>query len=135
MGTSGNHIPTLYLIRGIPGSGKSTLGKALASAVGGCHVEADMWFSRNGAYEYDKTQIENAHHWCQEQALNALRIGADTVVSNTFSRIWEMKPYLNMGYPVVVIECRGRWKNIHDCPEPSVQRMLDRWEPYAAMPV
>ena len=39
----------LYIVRGIPGSGKSTFAKSL----GGTHFEADMFFMKNGEYKYD----------------------------------------------------------------------------------
>ena len=39
----------LYLLRGLPGSGKSTL----ARHIGDAFVEADMFFLKNGKYEFD----------------------------------------------------------------------------------
>lgn len=42
-------IGELVLIRGLPGSGKSTMAKVLAQ-VGYEHYEADMFFERDGVY-------------------------------------------------------------------------------------
>lgn len=39
----------LTLIRGLPGSGKTTLAKQL----GVLHVEADMYFMRDGRYQFE----------------------------------------------------------------------------------
>ena len=50
----------LVLIRGLPGSGKSTMAKVLA-LVGFEHYEADMFFVVNGQYRYDATRIRDAH--------------------------------------------------------------------------
>ena len=52
----------LYIVRGIPGSGKSTFAKTL----GGQHFEADMYFiDESGNYKFDITEIKLAHEWCQ----------------------------------------------------------------------
>ena len=52
----------LYIVRGIPGSGKSTFAKTL----GGQHYEADMYFiDEEGNYKFDGTKIKDAHKWCQ----------------------------------------------------------------------
>lgn len=50
----------LVLIRGLPGSGKSTMAKVLA-LVGYQHFEADMFFVRDGTYCYDRSRIREAH--------------------------------------------------------------------------
>jgi adenylate kinase family enzyme len=69
----------LFLLRGLPGSGKSTLARSL----GGMHMEADKYFMSSGKYEFDASQLRDAHKWCQ----NAVRVGMETqgqkiVVSN-----------------------------------------------------
>ncbi len=50
----------LYIVRGLPGSGKSTFAKF----VGDSFVEADMFFMKNGKYEFDMSKIRDAHSWC-----------------------------------------------------------------------
>jgi hypothetical protein len=58
----------------------------------------------------------------------------EVVVSNTFTQEWEMQPYLDLaqqyGYKVVslIVENRHGSKNIHDCPEETVERMRNRFE-------
>ena len=57
----------LYLLRGLPGSGKSSVAKSLMNAQTG-HVEADMFFMDNkGNYNFDVSKLEEAHKWCQKQ--------------------------------------------------------------------
>ena len=52
----------LILVRGIPGSGKSTFARSL----GGVHYEADMFFlDEMSNYVFDVTKIKDAHSWCQ----------------------------------------------------------------------
>jgi uridine kinase len=46
--------PTLYLIRGVPGSGKSTFAQSLLDKfVVQRMYEADQYFVQNGEYQFD----------------------------------------------------------------------------------
>lgn len=120
----------LVLVRGLPGSGKSTLARSMKACR---HFEADMFFMHNGEYRFDPERVSNAHRWCQFMARTALSGGRDVVVSNTFTRAWEMKPYFDMaeeiGASIRVVTCDGIWKNVHGVPDDAIERMAERWEP------
>ena len=116
----------LILIRGLPGSGKSTMAKVLA-LVGFEHFEADQFFEVKGVYQYDASRIRDAHAWCQRMARQALEAGKRVVVSNTFTRLNEMEPYRSMTKNVRVVEATGRWENQHGVPAEMMQRMAERW--------
>lgn len=120
----------LVLIRGLPGSGKSTMARSMSTHA---HYEADMYFTdASGVYRYDAGRIKDAHEWCQRQTFNALANGKSVVVSNTFTRRFEMAPYFKMaktlGIDIRVIEARGNWPNVHGVPADVVDRMRKRWE-------
>jgi predicted kinase len=122
--------PRLTLIRGLPGSGKSTMAKAMQEDGENIHLEADMWFERDEGYVFDASELNLAHQWCQRCALDFLNSGYSIVVSNTFSRVWEMQPYLDMGYPVDVITATGDYGSVHGVPADVIERMRSRWEAY-----
>lgn len=130
--THGVLFEDLILCRGLPGSGKSAVARALAM-VGYVHFEADMFFYVDGIYRYDRRWIQDAHEWCKRKTREALRRGERVVVSNTFTRLSEMAPYCVMGANAVrVIEATGRWENRHGVSKEQVQRMSARWEPLPA---
>ena len=51
-----DRMKELILLRGLPGSGKSTF----AEVIGGFRCEADMYFMEDGEYKFDITRIEKA---------------------------------------------------------------------------
>ncbi len=123
----------LVLIRGLPGSGKSTMAKALARA-GFEHFEADTYHLNNeGDYCFDRAKAKAAHEWCQQETRKTLERGKQVVVSNTFTQLWEMAPYFDMakalGIEPNVLEAKGNWQNVHDVPAEVMEHMRARWEP------
>lgn len=116
----------IVLIRGLPGSGKTTLAKQFTMHV---HVETDMYFEKDGMYQYNPADIKKAHAWCLEQAKFALQSGRNVVVSNTFIRRWEMEPYIQLGVPVREITAMGSYSNVHGVPNKKIEMMRANWEP------
>jgi len=97
----------LFLLRGLPGAGKSTLAKT----IGGKHFEADMYFIKDGEYKFEADKLKMAHNWCAIQTQIAMVDDEPIViVSNTFTQEWEMKinvvcclyyaQYDDRGYPI-----------------------------------
>lgn len=115
----------IVLIRGLPGSGKSTRAKAMS---GYKHIEADMYFQRDGEYRHDKNKIQLAHAWCLAEAKAALENGENVVVANTFTCQWEMKPYIDLGYSFRIEIATGSFQNIHGVPAATIEKMRIRWE-------
>lgn len=127
---------TLILIRGLPGSGKSTLAKRLqVNYLDAVHLEADMWFvDSKGQYCFNRSLLSTAHQWCIQTASILLNSGQTVIVSNTFTTVEEMQPYLdhakNLGCEVKVYYLTGNYGNIHNVPEDVIKRMADRFEGY-----
>lgn len=120
----------LILLRGLPGSGKSTLAKLICNQ----HVEADMFFMQDGEYKFDGSKLKQAHEWCQSRAESWMEKGYNVVVSNTFTREWEMGAYYDLarkyGYRVhsLVVENRHGGVNEHGVPDDVLDQMQDRFE-------
>jgi len=121
----------LYIVRGIPGSGKSTFANSLDCPV----FEADMYFMIDGEYKFDVSKIKLAHNWCKLRVEHSMEDNLQKIaVSNTFTQEWEMEPYYEMakqyGYTVfsVIIENRHGGVNEHGVPEDKLQMMKDRFE-------
>ena len=126
----------LYIVRGIPGSGKTTFAKTL----GGTHFETDMFFMTDGEYKFDGSKIKEAHKWCQDSVHTAMLLNHTAnlnpviVVSNTFTQEWEMEPYFQMAdyfeYKVftIIIEKRHGGTNQHGVPENKIEQMKNRFK-------
>jgi predicted kinase len=124
----------LILLRGLPGSGKSTLAKMLVGEKDYCHVEADMFFMKDGEYKFDATMLKHAHNWCHDVVENWMESSMERIiVSNTFTQEWEMNEYYNLAkefdYKVfsLIIENRHGGVNTHGVPEEKLQQMNDRF--------
>lgn len=119
----------LLLLRGLPGSGKSTYAATLTDYV---NFEADTYFGTGDDYKWRGDLLGKAHEWCQNQTRQALIEGKNVVVSNTFTKLWEMQAYFDMakelGVPVEVLEMTGNWPNIHGVSEEHIANMRKRWQ-------
>lgn len=126
-------MTTLYLIRGISGSGKTTLASNMAAEKNCRHLEADMWFIRGtGEYDFNAKELPRAHRWCFNEACVELNAGRDVIVSNTFTRLWEMRNYIDFAIErdckVRIITCTNRFQNVHGLTEEQVQNQMARFQ-------
>lgn len=126
-----SNMKMLYIIRGIPGSGKSTMARKLAPNAA---FEADAYMvDQQGNYAFDPSRLGEVHQKCYEAVRDALMQDiANVAVANTFVKRWEYQKYVDLanelGVKYEIIVCNGGYKNIHGVPEEAIQRMKDNWE-------
>lgn len=130
----------LFLVRGLPGSGKTSLATHIWNEYVVC--EADKFFyDKEGNYNFDPSKIKDAHAWCKNKVeimmadhqLNE-QYYPEIAVSNTFTQEWEMEDYFKLAekynYKVVslIVENRHGSKNVHGVPDDKLEIMKNRFE-------
>lgn len=130
----------VYIMRGIPGSGKTTYAKELAGTSGKIH-STDNYFVENGHYVFDQRKLGEYHQKNLEAFKESLKAGAPIVVcDNTNIKVCHMQPYIEAaevyGYRIEVItmphldpQVAAR-RNVHNVPLPAITRMAQIFEPY-----
>ena len=126
----------LYLLRGLPGAGKSTLAKS----IGAIYFEADMFFMVGNEYKFNPLKLKDAHAWCQNQVRISMKNASGGMtptriaVANTFTQEWEMETYYKLaeefGFTVfsMIVENRHGGVNTHNVPEDKLELMKNRFE-------
>lgn len=150
-----NSKKTLIIMRGLPGSGKSTKAKKLHAEQGGELFSTDDYpglysEGEDGKIEWHggekdkdgKSMIAGAHEWNQSRAFKAMESGVSPIiVDNTHVQKWEAKPYVleakKNGYNIAVEEADTPWKfdvkelsgkNTHGVSVGVLEGMLSKWE-------
>ncbi|KAG8453608.1 hypothetical protein GDO86_000295 [Hymenochirus boettgeri] len=133
----------LILLRGAPGSGKTTLARMLLQHNPmGIILSTDDYFYKHGQYHFDGNLIGEAHEWNQKRAQEAFNKNiSPIIIDNTNMQGWEMKPYVSMAvklkYKVTFREPDTWWKckpkelerrNSHGVPKEKIKRMLENYE-------
>lgn len=132
----------LVLMRGLPGSGKTTLAKEMKGPTGVVLSTDDFFCDKHGRYIYDPSKIGEAHQWNKHRAIQRLKQGkTPIIIDNTNLQAWEMKPYVQLalqyGYEVSILDMDTSWKlsskelarrNTHGVPAKKIEEMKGRYE-------
>jgi len=139
----------LVMMRGLSGSGKSTMARKFLDEA--TYLDAgdkaifstdDYYTGDVGLYVFVPALIGKAHAWNQQRCNAAMYDGVSLIIiDNTNTQQWEMKPYLALaekyGYEVEYLIPTTEWawdvdecarRNTHGVPRDAIQRMKDRFE-------
>ena len=130
----------LTLVRGLPGSGKSTFANCVWNDYAIC--EADKFFyDKEGNYNFDASKLKQAHEWCRNEVETRMKDNEanpqyypEIVVSNTFTQDWEMEAYYELAkkydYLVIsiIVENRHGGVNEHGVPADKLEQMKNRFQ-------
>lgn len=139
-----------FIMRGIPGSGKSTVAeKILRSSLGDgpggflirgrIHSTDSYFYNEYSEYKFDPSRLGEFHAANLQAFKESLAKGLPVVIcDNTNTQRWEYQKYLDAaeeaGYIVSIVTLPhppvevAAERNSHGVPAEVIQRMLDRWE-------
>lgn len=138
---------TLYIIRGIPGSGKSSLGNSLC---GDRSLAADDYPLLYQDGKYHPEHQSDAHDWLFRSICELIEDGSGLSVAVTaiFNPIFYMKRYIGLaqrsGWFAHIVHCesvlpseflvpnqfRYTLPSVHDVSDSVIQYYVDSWEPF-----
>jgi|ETNmetMinimDraft_19_1059907.scaffolds.fasta_scaffold18817_2 predicted kinase len=131
---------TVTILRGLPGSGKSTYARKHHGGAVIC--SADSFFvDEEGNYRFQKLRIADAHQHCLNRFITAvLADERDVVVDNTNTCLWEYEKYILLGkkygYSIRIIRMHADEsnleslvvRNVHNVDRRTMRHMFDRFE-------
>ena len=132
-------VGIVFIMRGIPGSGKSTRAREIAGSTGVIHSTDDFFYGEDGEYKYNSFLLEENHRKNFLRFRESLREGIPVViVDNTNLKKRDYFPYLTeatkFGYGVRIIRMPhpepvvAASRNIHGITEPIINAMISRFE-------
>lgn len=133
-------MKTLVMLRGVSGSGKSTVAEyiqRLPDVDEGRIIQnrsADDYFVSKitNEYNFDASKLHLAHQDCINNVKKDMILGYDIIVSNTSTTEKELKPYLELAaeydYKVIslVVENRHGNQNVHGVPDETLKKQESR---------
>ncbi len=128
-------VNTLILLRGLPGSGKTTLANVLNDPAFPCFSVDDYFTDATGNYNFDYKNNYLAYKQCETQTKNAMKNNAPKIfVHNTFTLNWELEVYFKLAaqydYRVFVctVENYHNAKNIHGITPEQLLKMANKYK-------
>ena len=139
------HYITLLVVRGLPGSGKTTFAHGITPYV---FEGNDYFYNDNGVYDWRPGELKEAHAWCFQRTVTKLRelvearaFHSVVAVSNVHSMKAHIQPYAEMAkaFPDVrmfVVDLFDQnmsnealaKSSPHGVPVSTIENMRNKWE-------
>lgn len=119
----------LVILRGLPGSGKSTY----AHKLGYLNVEGDMFrYNDKGGYEYHEHKDAMIYRMCRFLVDSTLIQGYSVIINNTHLTNKSMSHYIDtaeaLGITIEIHELKGEYESQHGVSRDVMESMANTWE-------
>lgn len=128
---------SLILLRGLPGSGKTTLAKILSENNTYPVFSVDDYFTNEdtGEYIFNFQNNHLAYKQCEALTKDAMQQNIPKVIiHNTFTMDWELEPYFKLASRydyqlfVVTVENYHGHQNVHEVSDEQLQKMAEKYK-------
>lgn len=127
-----------YIMRGVPGSGKSTVANYLAGSEGVIH-STDDYFIVHGEYKYESARLYEYHRKNLAAFRDSISKAVPVVIcDNTNIKYSDYKEYVEAAkeadYIVAIVvmphpdPAVAADRSTHNVPEQAIKRMMEEWE-------
>ena len=109
-----------YILRGVPGSGKTTLAKTLAGSGGVIH-STDEYFMEDGVYRFTHEKLVEFHNRNFTAFKESVLAGIPVVVCDNVNRV----AIVFLPHPS---PDEAAARTVHGVPIQTISRIIERWE-------
>jgi len=123
---------TLYVMQGVPGSGKSYVAEGLSNGLDADVCSTDDYFYAGKNYIFRPEKLAEYHGMNLKRACGLLDEGRTVILDNTNIQRWQSREYVKFAVdrniPVVFIRVTGNFNTVHGVPAHKIEEMRQQME-------